>query len=105
MRGTAEPAVARYFYFKNDEGGWAHICEIQLVHVHLYSVRKNMGAHRNYNNFRAALELCEKVGADPEEGSDETVLVLEALVWRKKSARLFRCSCSHDADQLQWSCP
>jgi hypothetical protein len=73
------------FYFKNDEEGWAHICEIQLVHAHLYSVRKNMGAHQNYNDFRAALELCEKVGADPEEGSDATIL--EALVWKKSMRR------------------
>jgi hypothetical protein len=73
------------FYFKDDEEGWAHICEIQLVHAHLYGVRKNMGAHKNYSDFRAALELCEKVGADPEEGSDATVL--EALVWKKSTRR------------------
>jgi hypothetical protein len=68
------------FYFKDDEEGLAHICEIQLVHAQLYGVRKNMGAHKSYNDFRAALELCEKVGADPEEGSDITVL--EALKWK-----------------------
>jgi hypothetical protein len=66
------------FHFENDVE-WAHVCEIQLVHAELYSVRKNMGAHRSYNEFRAALELCEKVGVDPEEGSDADIL--DALVW------------------------
>ena len=49
------------FRFKNDEG-FMHICEIQLVHAQQYGVRKNMGAHKSYNDFRAALELCEKIG-------------------------------------------
>jgi hypothetical protein len=62
------------FYFEDDEERSAHICEIQLVHAHLYSVRKNMGAHQGYNEFRAALELCEKVGANPEEGSEPAAL-------------------------------
>ena len=56
------------------------MCEIQLVHAELYSVRKNMGAHGSYTEFRAALELCEKVGVDPEEeGSDAGIL--DALAW------------------------
>ncbi len=66
------------FHF-TDDAEWAHVCEIQLVHVELYSVRKNMGAHGSYNEFRAALELCKKVGVDPEEGSDPEIL--DALVW------------------------
>ena len=66
------------FHFE-DDAEWTHVCEIQLVHAELYSVRKNMGAHRSYNEFRAALELCEKVGVDPEEGSDADTL--DALVW------------------------
>jgi hypothetical protein len=74
-------------------GGWAdiminfsfaddankHICEVQLVHKQLYTVRKEMGAHKTYSIFRAALELCEKVGANPEEGADASKL--EALKW------------------------
>jgi hypothetical protein len=67
------------FYFEDDEEKHAHICEIQLVHAHLYGVRKNMGAHKGYNEFRAALELCERLGVDPEEGSDPAIL--EALKW------------------------
>jgi DNA anti-recombination protein RmuC len=66
------------FHFE-DDAEWTHVCEIQLVHAELYSVRKNMGAHRSYNEFRAALELCEKVEVDPEEGSDADIL--DALVW------------------------
>jgi hypothetical protein len=66
------------FHFE-DDAEWTHVCEIQLVHAELYSVRKNMGAHGSYNEFRAALELCEKVGVDPEEGSDADIL--DALVW------------------------
>jgi hypothetical protein len=27
------------FYFEDDEEGWAHVCEIQLVHAHLCSLR------------------------------------------------------------------
>lgn len=68
------------FYFKDDKEGWAHICEIQIVHAQLYSIRKNMGAHKTYNDFRAALELYEKVGADPEEGGGAAVF--EALKWK-----------------------
>merc|ERR1712070_765977 len=37
------------------------------------------GAHQSYSIFRAALELCEMVGADPEHGSDPSES--EALVW------------------------
>ena len=37
-----------------------HICEVQLVHSQLYTVRKNMGAHKTYSVFRAALELLER---------------------------------------------
>ncbi len=66
------------FHFE-DDAEWAHVCEIQLVHAELYNVRKNMGAHGSYNEFRAALELCEKVGVDPEEGSEADIL--DALVW------------------------
>jgi hypothetical protein len=63
-----------------DDTEWAHVCEIQLVHAELYSVRKNMGAHGSYTEFRAALELCEKVGVDPEEEGSDAV-ILDALEW------------------------
>ena len=67
------------FHFE-DDAEWTHVCEIQLVHAELYSVRKNMGAHGSYTEFRAALELCEKVGVDPEEGGSDAG-TLDALAW------------------------
>jgi hypothetical protein len=70
------------FHFKDDEE-WMHICEIQLVHAELYGVRKHMGAHKTYNVFRAALELCEKVGANPEEGGDSNTLA--SLLWKPQA--------------------
>ncbi len=76
---TSDFSLFHYIHFRKDDSEWTHLCEIQLVHAELYNVRKNMGAHRSYIEFRAALELCEKVGVDPEEGSDPSTL--EALVW------------------------
>jgi hypothetical protein len=70
------------FSFANDPDG--HICEVQLVHSQLYTVRKNMGAHKTYSTFRAALELCEMVKADPEKGGDCSEL--ESLVWKDPGA-------------------
>ncbi len=75
--GWADIMMNLYF---EDDAEWAHVCEIQLVHVELYSVRKNMGAHGSYTEFRAALELCEKVGVDPEE-EDSNSGILDALAW------------------------
>jgi hypothetical protein len=65
------------FYFASDER--KHICELQLVHMQLYNVRKNMGAHATYAVFRAALELLKMLEEDPEEGGDGKELA--ALVW------------------------
>ena len=76
------------FYFADDPN--AHICELQLVHGQLYNVRKKMGAHETYKDFRAAAELCETLGLDVEEGGD--ACVMNALVWkgRKKSTAVVR---------------
>jgi hypothetical protein len=52
------------FYFTTDPN--QHVCEVQLVLTDLFLVRKEMGAHKMYAIFRAALELCEAVGIDPE---------------------------------------
>ena len=69
------------FYFEDDET--RHICELQLVHSQMYTVRKEMGAHKTHSTFRAALELLEMLDLDPEIGSDaETLEILEALVWK-----------------------
>ena len=55
-------------------GGWAdamvnfrfagedHVCEIQFVHAQMMLVRKQMGAHFEYEQFRSALELLEATG-------------------------------------------
>ncbi len=75
--GWADIMINLHF---EDDAEWAHVCEIQLVHAELYSVRKNMGAHGSYTEFRAALELCEKVGVDPEE-EDSDAGIWDALAW------------------------
>jgi hypothetical protein len=43
------------FYFQDDEN--KHICELQLVHSLLNNVRKGMGAHKTYSQYRSAEEL------------------------------------------------
>jgi len=42
--------------------GALHICEIQLVHHRMLVVRTHLGAHSDYADFRAALELTEVLG-------------------------------------------
>jgi hypothetical protein len=68
------------YYFEGDVN--RHICEVQLVHTQLYTVRKNMGAHATYNLFRSTMELLTMVGEDAEEGTPPEEL--EALVWKGK---------------------
>jgi hypothetical protein len=41
-----------------------HVCEIQLVHAQLMSVREGGGAHKVYGVFRYALEMLELQGVD-----------------------------------------
>jgi hypothetical protein len=50
----------------NDKGrsSFGHICEVQLVHGNMMLVRNNMGAHKQYNKFRSAVELLEAVGQE-----------------------------------------
>ena len=55
-----------------DEGGGGHICELQLVHSQMMTVRSEMGGHSEYNQFRSALELLEVAGHDVDgEGGKE----------------------------------
>lgn len=63
-------------FFEPTPGGWAdtminffftedanqHICEIQLVHSQMMTVRKAQGAHRAYTQTRTAQELLEAIG-------------------------------------------
>jgi hypothetical protein len=68
------------FHFEDDEG--VHICEVQLVHSQMFTMRKNMGAHKTYSVFRAALELLEMLGLDPEDGgSEDMAKLLRSLPW------------------------
>merc|ERR1712037_820946 len=39
-----------------------HVCELQLCHKDMMTVRKQMGAHHEYAEFRSALELLEVTG-------------------------------------------
>merc|ERR1711959_581620 len=48
------------FRFRSDPN--QHVCELQLCHKDMMNVRKQMGAHHEYAEFRSALELLE-VGA------------------------------------------
>ena len=34
-----------------------HIAEVQIVHDDMMAVRRNMGAHNEYNEFRAIQEI------------------------------------------------
>jgi hypothetical protein len=45
------------FYFADDVN--QHICEIQLVHSQMMTVRKDLNAHKAYNVYRSAIELLE----------------------------------------------
>jgi hypothetical protein len=68
------------FYFEDDEG--QHICEVQLVHSQMYLLRKKMGAHKTYGQFRGAKEILEMLDLEPEDGVDTNVSqILESLVW------------------------
>ena len=65
-------------FFEPTSGGWAdtmvnffftedpneHICEIQLVHTQMMTVRKEQGAHGAYTQTRTAHELLEAIGEE-----------------------------------------
>eukprot|EP00039_Didymoeca_costata_P005888 m.85664 g.85664 ORF g.85664 m.85664 type:complete len:472 (-) comp13018_c1_seq9:1570-2985(-) len=57
------------FYFANDCN--KHICEVQLVHARMMTVRKEREAHKGYSQFRTALELLEAIDKAPVEEIDE----------------------------------
>jgi hypothetical protein len=42
--------------------GFGHICEVRIVHSNMMLVRNNMGAHKQYNKFRSAMELLMALG-------------------------------------------
>ena len=46
--------------FEDDGNG--HVCEVQLVHNRMWTVRKEQGAHHGYAQARTAAELLEAIG-------------------------------------------
>ena len=52
-------------------GGRWFVCEVQVVHRQLLTVRAELGAHHGYNDYRAALEMLEASGC-VELGSAES---------------------------------
>mmetsp|Transcript_35615 Transcript_35615/g.107161 ORF Transcript_35615/g.107161 Transcript_35615/m.107161 type:complete len:428 (-) Transcript_35615:303-1586(-) len=50
------------FYFADDVN--RHVCEIQLIHSQLMTIRKEQKSHNFNNRTRSAIELLESVGKD-----------------------------------------
>lgn len=91
-------------FAKPTSGGWAdanvsfvfvddpvqHVVEVQLVHRNLFNVRKEMGAHKGYAEFRSAMELLEANDhCDIIEECDNEHLTEdeESVAWRMQKAR------------------
>eukprot|EP00927_Polykrikos_kofoidii_P039339 TRINITY_DN33745_c0_g1_i1.p1 TRINITY_DN33745_c0_g1~~TRINITY_DN33745_c0_g1_i1.p1 ORF type:complete len:980 (+),score=208.29 TRINITY_DN33745_c0_g1_i1:118-3057(+) len=56
-----------------------HVCELQVMHKQMMTIRADMGAHKDYGQFRGALEILDFHGVDwqklakdgePEEGGE-----------------------------------
>jgi hypothetical protein len=72
-------------------GGWAdlminfrfmddkHICEVQLVHHQMFTIRQNMGRHKLYAAYRAASELLKMCDETFENKSSRQEM--KALEW------------------------
>merc|ERR1711937_392915 len=84
-------------------GGWAdfmicfrfcsdpnqHVCELQLCHKGMMNVRKNMGAHHEYAQFRSALELLEVTGhADRIEKIEAKDPAIDVSQFKRASATI-----------------
>merc|ERR1712232_995699 len=50
------------FVFTDDPA--QHVCELQIMHEKLMTIRADMGAHHDYAQFRGAAELLEFQGVD-----------------------------------------
>jgi len=56
-------AMVNFRFAAGPEGSMeSHVCEIQFVHAQMMLVRKQMGAHYQYEQFRSARELMEATG-------------------------------------------
>ena len=60
--GWADAMVNFRFAAGPGGGRESHVCEIQFVHAQMMLVRKQMGAHYQYEQFRSARELMEATG-------------------------------------------
>jgi len=50
------------FVFTDDPS--QHVCELQIMHEKMMTIRADMGAHHDYAQFRGAAELLESQGVD-----------------------------------------
>mmetsp|Transcript_64123 Transcript_64123/g.119225 ORF Transcript_64123/g.119225 Transcript_64123/m.119225 type:complete len:776 (-) Transcript_64123:71-2398(-) len=57
------------FTFQSDES--QHVCELQVMHVKMMTIRSDMGAHHDYAQFRGAVELLEQYGINWQEMAAE----------------------------------
>ena len=77
QRERAHSVRSKNRYPKPSGGGWMDclvnmavtlpdgrdfVCEVQIVHAQLLTVRAELGAHHGYNDYRAGLELLEASG-------------------------------------------
>mmetsp|Transcript_73088 Transcript_73088/g.174150 ORF Transcript_73088/g.174150 Transcript_73088/m.174150 type:complete len:748 (+) Transcript_73088:139-2382(+) len=53
------------FTFQSDSS--QHVCELQVMHVKMMTIRSDMGAHHDYAQFRGAVELLEQYGINWQE--------------------------------------
>jgi hypothetical protein len=73
------------FRFADDQAH-GHVCEVQFVHADLMLVRKHMGAHNEYAQFRSAMELLLATGqgrlvAQIDMEEDAALEASEAADW------------------------
>lgn len=78
QRGTIVLLRLKMRFGVPSDGGWrdclvnftfaddpvAHVCELQIMHAKMMTIRSDMGAHKDYAVFRGAVELLEYHGVD-----------------------------------------
>lgn len=61
------------FRFPDDES--RHVCELQVMHNKMMTIRADMGAHKDYAQIRGAIEILELHGCSwRDEAGDEALL-------------------------------
>lgn len=81
-----------------------HVCELQIMHEKMMTIRADMGAHRDYAQFRGAAELLEfqnvnwleevKRGSPDVEDAAVRIVQLEAAL-RAKDRRIAELEAKH----------